>query len=73
MAAQAQRIADLEQRVADLAAQLEQYRRSACEIRMVEDAIGFPLTSSSRQAQQPPRHLHAVPDPEPEPELEAGT
>jgi hypothetical protein len=72
MAAQAQRIADLERQVAELGARLEQYHDQACVIRALEDVIG-PMTTASRQASaRPVRHLHAVPDPEPEPELEAG-
>jgi hypothetical protein len=73
MAAQGQRIAALEQQVADLAARLEQYHDAACVIRSLEDVLGGPLTAASRQApQRPVRHLHAVPGPDPEPELEAG-
>jgi hypothetical protein len=73
MVGQAQRLADLEAQVADLAAKLEHYHSQACVIRSFEDVMGYPVTTASRQAQQA-RHLHAVRDldPEPEPELEAG-
>ena len=46
MAAQAQRIAELEFQVADLGARLEQYYRSACIISAVGEVIGAPLTSA---------------------------
>ena len=76
MAGRAQRLADLEAQVADLAARLEKYHSQACVIRSFEDVMGYPVTTASRQAQQQPRHLRAVPDldvePELEPELEAG-
>ena len=68
MAGQAQRIADLEDRVAFLAAELERYHREACVVRMIEEAIGHPMTTSTIRAsyapQQQPRHLRAVPDSE---------
>jgi hypothetical protein len=73
MGAHAQRVAELERQVAELGARLEQYHQSACVISAVGEIIGAPLTAAARQAQQQPRHLHAVPDLEPEPELEAGT
>jgi hypothetical protein len=74
MAGQAQRIADLEDRVASLAAELERYHQEACIVRSLEDVTGYRMTTASMtaSAQQQPRHLHAVPDPEPESELEAG-
>ena len=72
MAASTQRIADLEDRVADLAARLERYHAQACVIRSFEDILGYPVTTASYQVQHQPRHLHAVPDLEPEPCLEAG-
>ena len=66
MAGQAQRIADLEARVASLAAELERYHREACIIRSLEDVIGVPMTTASMTASAQPRarHLHAVPDSE---------
>jgi hypothetical protein len=73
MAGQAQRLADLEAQVADLAAKLERYHSQACMIRSLEDATRYAMTTASRQAQQQPRHLRAVPDLDAEPELEAGT
>jgi lipase chaperone LimK len=61
MATSAQRIADLERQVAELAAKLEHYHQQAAVIRLWEGAIGAPLTAASRQpAQRPARHLHAV-------------
>jgi len=68
MAAQAQRIADLEARVADLADQLKLVQ-DAFVTWTLEDTIGREMTRAFRRLQQRP-HLHAVPDPEPE--LEAG-
>jgi hypothetical protein len=60
MATAAQRIADLEQQVADLAALVEQYYQSACVIRSFEDVLGAPLTTASRQQSPRPRHLTVV-------------
>jgi hypothetical protein len=70
MAAQAQRLAVLEQQVADLAARLEEYRQQAVMVHAVEDVIA--RMGPAGPAPRPARHLHAVPDLEPEPELEAG-
>ena len=72
MATSTQRIADLEDRVADLAARLERYHQQAGVIRSFEDILGYPVTTASYQAQHQPRHLRAVPDLEPEPCLGAG-
>ena len=66
MASQAQRIADLEDRVASLAAELKRYHDEACIIRALEDVIGYPMTTASMTASSQPRarHLRAVPDSE---------
>ncbi len=59
MAGTAQRIADLERQVADLAARLEEYHQQAAMVRAIEDVIiaARPLAPAPR----PPRHLQAVP------------
>ena len=66
MAGQAQRIADLEARVAFLAAELKRYHDEACVIVSLQDITGYPMTRAAYGAQQQPRHLRAVPDLEPE-------
>jgi hypothetical protein len=60
MAAQAQRIAELERQVADLAALVEHYYQQACVIRSFEAVLGAPLTTASRQQRPRPRHLTVV-------------
>jgi hypothetical protein len=67
MTAQAQRIAELEQRLAAMelqmasqAARIEAVHDQPCVIRSFEDVLGAPLTTASRQQRPRPRHLTVV-------------
>lgn len=64
MATSAQRIADLEQQLADLTAWFAQLERDAFCVKTLEQMIveraGYPVAQRAALKAAPPRHLHAV-------------